>query len=148
MRFNVYGFAFETPEVRFYLWSPWRAAALEHRLFEAIGKLPHLKVEERADELVISITDTKTARSAVRAVERVIKGWQEDGDPGSERRRWCWMIEGDTDSNGYDHMGEVAAIWGFLRIILERGGLDEPSRQEHIDLDNFGFEVLPTSDER
>ncbi len=33
MRIDFYGLVFETPRVTFYLWSPWRAAALEHRLF-------------------------------------------------------------------------------------------------------------------
>ena len=34
MRVDFYGLAFETPRVTFYLRSPWRAAALEHKLFE------------------------------------------------------------------------------------------------------------------
>lgn len=32
------------------------------------------------------------------------------------------MLEADTDSNGYDAFGEPTAVWGFLRIALERGG--------------------------
>ena len=35
MRIEFFGLTFDTPCVTFYLWSPWRAAALEHRLFEA-----------------------------------------------------------------------------------------------------------------
>ena len=40
MRVDLYGLHFETPYVTFYLWSPWRAAALEHRLFESLTGLP------------------------------------------------------------------------------------------------------------
>ena len=47
MRIDFYGLAFETPRVTFYLWSPWRAAAMEHRLFDAIRALPG-HVEEAA----------------------------------------------------------------------------------------------------
>src|SRR5436190_1080146 len=36
MRVDFYGLTFETPCVTFYLWSPWRSSALEHKLFEAV----------------------------------------------------------------------------------------------------------------
>ena len=36
MRVEFYGLTFETPKVSFYLWSPWRATTLEHRLFEVV----------------------------------------------------------------------------------------------------------------
>ena len=141
MRFDFYGLAFETPRVTFYLWSPWRATALEHRVFEAVRNLPRAQFEEAADELRVIVTEPKTSRQALQAAERVLKGWQEEAEPGSERRSWRWMLEGDTDANGYDHNGETVGLWGFLRLSLERGGIGETEKGEDVDLDGFGFMV-------
>jgi hypothetical protein len=140
MRFDFYGLAFETARVTFHLWSPWRATALEHRLFEALRGLPRAEVEEFADELRLHVGDPKTCRSALQAVARVLKGWQEEADPGSERRSWRWLLEGDTDDAGYDHNGEPTSLWGFLRLSLERGGPSEADKED-IDLDGFGLQV-------
>ncbi len=141
MRVDLYGLAFETPRVTFYLWSPWRAAALEHRLFEALRGLPRVEVEEGPDEWRLHVVDPKTCRLALQAVARVLKGWQEDADPGSERRSWRWLLEGAPDAHGYDHQGEPTGLWGFLRVSLERGGPGEPEKGEDIDLEGFGFQV-------
>lgn len=143
MRFEFYGLSFETPRLTFYLWSPWRATALEHRLFEAIRALARVEAETAADEFRLEITDSKTSQAALKAVARVLMGWQEDADPGSERRSWRWLLEGDTDSHGYDHTGEPFALWGFLRVSLERGGPGEIEKAEDIDLEGFGFMVEP-----
>jgi hypothetical protein len=140
MRVDFYGLALETPRVTFYLWSPWRAAALEHRLFEAIRTLPRIELEEGVDELRLHVDDPKTCRSALAAVSRVLKGWQEEADPGSERRSWRWLLEGDVDADGYDHTGEPVSLWGFLRVSLERGGPGE-QKGEDIDLEGFGLQV-------
>lgn len=141
MRFEFYGLAFETPHVTFYLWSPWRASALEHRIFEALRGLPRVEMEENADGLRLHVTDAKVCRSALQAVARVLKGWQEEADPGSERRSWRWLLEGDTDADGYDHTGEPTSLWGFLRVSLERGGPADPDKGEDIDLEGFGLQV-------
>ena len=141
MRFELYSLAFETPHVTYYLWSPWRAAHLEHRLFDAIRNLPGTKVEDGPDELRIQITDPKTSRTAVQAVARVLKGWQEEAERGTERRTWRWLLEADTDTDGYDHTGEPTAMWGFLRVSLERGGPGEPDKGEDIDLQGFGIQI-------
>jgi hypothetical protein len=141
MRFEFYGLAFETPRVTFHLWSPWRATALEHRLFDAMRKLPRVEVEEGADELRLHVSDPKTCRAALQAVARVLKGWQEDADPASERRSWRWLLEGDTDDAGYDHSGEPTSLWGFIRVGLERGGPGEAEKGEDVDLDGFGLQV-------
>ena len=37
------------------------------------------------------------------------------------KRSYRWLIEGDTDEHGYDHTGDVACIWIYLRAGLERG---------------------------
>jgi hypothetical protein len=123
------------------LWSPWRAAALEHRLFEAVRALPRVEMEEGPDEARLHVDDAKTCRAALQSVSRVLKGWQEEADPGSERRSWRWLLEADTDTDGYDHTGEPVSIWGFLRVSLERGGPAEPDKGEDIDLEGFGLEV-------
>src|SRR5204863_49815 len=82
---------------------------------EAICTLAHAAPEEGPDELRVTITDAKIWRAALQAFARVLKGWQEEADPGSERRSWRWLIEGDVDTDGYDHAGEPAGLWGFIR---------------------------------
>jgi hypothetical protein len=140
MRVEFYGLVFEAPRVTFYLWSPWRSAALEHRLFEALRNLPRTAMEEGPDEWRLHVEDPKTFRAALQAVARVLKGWQEDADPGSERRSWRWLLEGDTDADGYDHTGEPVSLWAFLRVVLERGGPGEPDKEE-VDLEGFGVQI-------
>jgi hypothetical protein len=141
MRVDFYGLAFEAPRVTFHLWSPWRATALEHRLFEVVRALPRAETEQGPDELRVHISDPKTWRSALQAVARVLKGWQEEADPGSERRAWRWLLEGDSDADGYDHGGEPVSLWGLLRVSLERGGPGEPDKGEDIDLEGFGLRI-------
>jgi hypothetical protein len=141
MRLDFYGLAFEAPGVTFYLWSPWRSTALEHRLFEVVHKLPRTQAEDLADERRVHINDPKTFKAAVQAVARVLKGWQEEADPGSERRTWRWLLEADSDADGYDHAGEPTSLWGFLRASLERGGPGDGDKGEDIDLEGFGMRV-------
>jgi hypothetical protein len=141
MRFEFYGLAFEAPQVTFHLWSPWRATALEHRVFDAIRQLPRVEVEEGADELHARVADPKAGRQALQAVARVLKGWQEEADPAGERRSWRWVLEGDTDEAGYDHTGAPTSLWAFLRLSIDRGGPGEPDKGEDIDLDGFGLQV-------
>jgi hypothetical protein len=141
MRVDFYGLVLETRRVTVYLWSPWRAAALEHRLFESVRALPRVLLEEGPDEIRLHLDDPKTCRAALQAVARVLKGWQEEADPGSERRRWRWLLEGDTDADGYDHTGEPVSLWGFLRVSLERGGPGDTDKGEDIDLEGFGLQV-------
>ena len=143
MQLEFYGLAFETPQVTFHLWSPWRAAALEHRLFEAVRGLPKAESEKDADEWRVLITDPKTWRQALHALTRVLKGWQEEADPGSERRSWRWLVEGDTDAHGYDHTGEVASVWLLVRVSLDRGAPGEPEKGEDVDLEDFSVRLWP-----
>jgi hypothetical protein len=143
MRISFHGLTFDTPAVTFYLWSPWRAAALEHRLFEVVQGLPRVEAENAPDERRLHVTDPKTWRVALQGVARVLKGWQEEADPGAERRTWRWLLEGDCDADGYDTYGETVSLWGFLRIGLERGGPGEPDKGEDVDLQGFGFRVWP-----
>jgi hypothetical protein len=146
MRFEFYGLAFDTPKILVHLWSPWRATSLEHRIFDALKVLPRAELEETPEEKRLTLSDPKICRTALQAVSRVMKGWQEDADPASERRTWRWMLEGDTDDAGYDHNGDPASIWCFLRLGLERGGFGEPDKGEDIDLDGFGLEIIASSD--
>ena len=141
MRFDFYGLAFETPHVIIHLWSPWRATNLEHRLFEALRVLPRVDLEEGTDERRLILVDPRACRAALQAIARVLKGWQEEAETGSERRTWRWLVEGDTDEAGYDHNGEPTSLWCFLRVGLERGGPGEMEKVEDIDLDGFGLEV-------
>jgi hypothetical protein len=142
MRIELYGMAFEGPGVTYYLWSPWRCSALEHRLFEAIKALPNVELEKAPDELRLNLTDAKVYRASVQLVERVLKGWQEEAsDSGTDRRSWRWMVEADCDAHGYDHTGEKACVWAFIRLSLDRGTPGEGERGEDIDLNGFGFRV-------
>src|SRR5947209_4824094 len=143
MRVDFYGLAFETPRVTFYLWSPWRSSAMEHKLFQAVAGLPRVQVEQAPDETHVHVGDPKTWRAALQAVSRVLKGWQEEADPGSERRSWRWLVEGDTDADGYDHSGERASLWAFLRVSLDRGAPDEAEKGEDIDQEGFGARIWP-----
>jgi len=146
MRISFYGLAFETSQVTFHLWSPWRATALEHRLYEAVRQLPRTEAEQAADEWRVVVRDPKTWRGALNAVARVLKGWQEEADPGSERRSWRWLLEGDTNADGYDHSGEPVSLWGIVRVCLDRGGPGEPDKGEDLDLEGFGLRVWPAND--
>jgi hypothetical protein len=141
MRVEFYGLVFETPCVSFYLWSPWRSTALEHKLFEAVRSLPNTRREDASDELRVHVTDPKTCRAALQAVARVLKGWQEDAEMGSDRRSWRWLLEADTNADGYDAHGEPVSLWGFLRVSLDRGGPGENEKGEDVDLDGFGMRV-------
>ncbi len=141
MLIDFYGLKFETPQVTVHLWSPWRSTALEHRLFEAIRALPRLALEENPDEVRLLINDPKAFRAALQAAARVLKGWQEDADPASERRSWRWLLEADTDNDGYDHTGEPVTLWAFLRLGLEHGGPGEGEKGEDIDLEGFGIRI-------
>jgi hypothetical protein len=148
MRVDLYGLTFETPGITFYLWSPWRSAAIEHRLFDAVRQLPQVEMESAPDELRAHFDDAKIVKQAFAAVERILKGWQEEAsDAGGDRRIWRWLVEADTDSHGYDHNGEKSAIWGFLRLSLERGSPGEAERGEDIDLNGFGFRIA-SADEK
>ena len=77
MRIDWNGMIFETPCVTFYLWSRWRAAALEHRLYEVVQGLPRVKTESSPGEERAHITDPKSWQAALESVSRVLKGWQE-----------------------------------------------------------------------
>ena len=56
MRVDLYGLTFETPRVTCYLWSPWRASALEHRMFDAVRHIQGLTMEEEGDEVRLRLT--------------------------------------------------------------------------------------------
>ncbi|OAI41114.1 hypothetical protein AYO40_03790 [Planctomycetaceae bacterium SCGC AG-212-D15] len=140
MRIDFFGLAFETPAVTVYMWSPWRASALEHRLFEAVRAVPGAEMEESSDERRLNLAEPKSWKAALQALARVLKGWQEEADAGTERRIWRWMLEADVDNYGYDHAGELASLWIFLRVSLDRGGPGE-DKGEDIDLDGFGIRI-------
>jgi hypothetical protein len=141
MRVELYGLAFETPGVTFYLHSPWRAVALEHRLYDCVRSLPRAESDDGPDERRTHITDPKTWRMALQAMARVLKGWQEEADPGSERRSWRWLVEGDTDTDGFDHTGEPTSLWGIVRASVDRGGPGEPDKGEDLDLEGFSVRI-------
>ena len=112
MRIDLYGMTFDGPAVTYYLWSPWRCTALEHRLFEAVKALPNVEFEQAPDELRLHVTDSKAFKSSLQLSERVLKGWQEEAsDSGTDRRSWRWMAEADTDAHGYDHASRWDAVF-------------------------------------
>src|SRR5207245_9942246 len=87
MRIDFYGLSLDTSAVTFYLWSPWRCTALEHKLFEVVRGLPQTQAEDEPDQRRVNVRDPKAFKAAVQALERVMKGWQEEAEMGGERRR-------------------------------------------------------------
>jgi hypothetical protein len=139
MRVELYGLTMETPGVTFYLWSPWRCSALEHRLFDALKGVPNANLETAPDETRLHVTDAKGWKQAVQHLSRVLKGWQEEAsDAGTERRGWRWLLEADVDATGYDLNGEKSAFWLYVRLSLDRGGPGDQEKGEDIDLNGFG----------
>jgi hypothetical protein len=144
MRIDFHGLTFESPTVTFYLWSPWRASALEHRLFNAIAALDGMRLEKLPDESCLYLRDAKGWRATLLAMARVLKGWQEEAsDAGAERRSWRWLLETDIDADGYDLAGEPASMWGFLRVSVDRSSASDPEKSEDIDLHGFGLRIWP-----
>ena len=144
MQIDLYGLHFEASRVTAYLWTPWRAAALEHRLFNEIKQLPGVHLETTPEEIRIQLTDAKLWKEALTRMSRLLKGWQEEGTGTREQRVYRWLFEGDTDEHGYDHSNEVACLWLYLRVGLDRGDMpdgDEPT--EWIDLHGFGLRCWP-----
>ena len=148
MRVDLFGLTMDAPGVTFYLWSPWRCSALEHKLFDAIRQAPNATFEEAADELRVHVAEPKGWKAAVQSISRVLKGWQEEATDGGkeERRAWRWLLEADVDASGYDMQGEKASFWGFVRLSLDRGGPGENEKGEDIDLNGFGVQVCGTKE--
>ena len=145
MRVELYGLTMEAPGVTFYLWSPWRCSALEHRLFDAVKAIPNATLESAPDELRLHVTEAKGWKLAVQHLSRVLKGWQEEAaDSGTDNRSWRWLLESDTDAAGYDMNGEKASFWVYARLSLDRGGPGEQEKGEDIDLNGFGVQVWGT----
>ncbi len=144
MQINFYGFQFEAARITCYLWSPWRAAAIEHRLFNEIKQLPGVEVESTPEELRIQIADVKTWHLAQVNLSRLLKGWQEEAaSAGKERRLYRWLFEGDTDEHGYDHANDIACLWIYLRAGIDRGEFEADEPSEWIDLHGFGLRFWP-----
>ena len=66
MRVDLFGLTMDAPGVTFYLWSPWRCSALEHKLFDALKGVPHAAFEAGPDELRVHVTEPKGWKAAVR----------------------------------------------------------------------------------
>jgi hypothetical protein len=139
MRVDLFGLVMDAPGVTFYLWSPWRCSALEHRLFDAVKSVAGAQFESAPDELRVTVTEPKAWKQALQAISRVLKGWQEEAaDAGPDRRSWRWLIEADVDPSGYDLNGEKASLWAYVRLGLDRGNPGEQEKGEDIDLNGFG----------
>jgi hypothetical protein len=143
MRVDLFGLTMDAPGVTFYLWSPWRCSAIEHKLFESLRAIPNTTLEAEADELRIHVIEPKGWKAAVQNLSRVLKGWQEEASDGGkeERRAWRWLLEADVDGAGYDMAGERASFWAYLRLSLDRGGPGEAEKGEDIDFNGFGVQV-------
>jgi hypothetical protein len=145
MKIDLYGISLVARGVTFNLWSPWRCMAIEHRLFEAIRQVPGLELVTEPDEASIDVKTEKQMAAVQLAIERVLKGWQEeasDAGTGAERRNWFWLLEADTDCNGMDHNGEASHLWAFLRLVIESGDAAmDGGKSEMIDLNGFGFKL-------
>jgi hypothetical protein len=143
MQVELFGLTMETPGVTFYLWSPWRCTALEHKLYDSLKNVPNATLEEAPDELRLHVSEAKGWRVALQNLSRVLKGWQEEATDGGkdERRAWRWLIEADADASGYDMAGEKTSFWCYLRLSIDRGGPADAEKGEDIDLNGFGVRV-------
>jgi hypothetical protein len=140
MLVDLYGLTMESPGVTFYLWSPWRAAAIEHRLFESVRSLAGVEFEQGPDELQIHLEEPGLWKQAMQNMARVLKGWQEEAsDVGVEKRGWRWLVEADTDASGYDTQNEKTCFWAFVRLSLDRGSPSDSDKGEDVDLNGFGI---------
>lgn len=93
MQVDFYGLKLDAAQVTCYLWTPWRASALEHRLFDVVRAVPGVALEQEPDQLRAQIDNPKARRHALTAISRVLMGWQEEAaDDHRERRGWhgCW----------------------------------------------------------
>ena len=135
MRVDLFGLTMEAPGVTFYLWSPWRCAAIEHKLYESLKSVPNATLEAAPDELRLNVTEAKGWRVAVQNLSRVLKGWQEEATDGGkdERRSWRWLLEADTDATGYDMQGEKIELLVLpARLSVDRGAVRaRPKRRGH-----------------
>src|ERR1043166_173498 len=144
MQIDFYGFRFEASRITCVLWSPWRASALEHRLFNEIKQLAGVHLESAPDELRLQISDAKIWPQALHEMTRILKGWQEEATgTGKEHRIYRWLFEGDTDEQGYDHNYETACLWIYLRVGLDHGDFEAEEQGEWIDMHNFGLRFWP-----
>jgi len=144
MMVDFYSLKLDVARVTCYLWSPWRSSALEHRLFEVVRGVSGVTLEQEPDQLRANIADAKGWKNAMNAISRVLMGWQEEAaDDHRERRTWRWLLEGDTDSHGYDHAGEPLSLWAYLRLGIDRGSPDDGDKGEDIDLHGFGVRFWP-----
>ncbi len=144
MQIDFHGLRFEASRITAYLWSPWRASALEHRLFNEVKQIAGVHLESQLDELRVQIAELATWKEAHVNMSRLLKGWQEEAaGVGKEQRVFRWLFEGDTDEHGYDHANDVACLWVYLRVGLDRGDLDEGDPSEWIDLQHFGLRFWP-----
>jgi hypothetical protein len=144
MQIDCYGLKVEASRITCYLWTPWRATALEHRLFNEVKQIPGVHLEQQPDEIRVQIADVKAWQQALVNMSRLLKGWQEEAtNEGKERRLYRWLFEGDTDEHGYDHASEIACLWIYLRVGLERGDLDDEEPSEWLDLNCFGLRCWP-----
>jgi hypothetical protein len=144
MQIEIYAFRFDAARITCTLSNPWRASALEHRLFNEVKQIPGVHLETTVEELRVQINDVKIWKQALANMTRMLKGWQEEATGlAKERRTYRWLFEGDTDEHGYDHANEVACLWLYLRVGLDRGEVDDEMAIEWIDLNCFGLRFWP-----
>jgi len=144
MQIDFYGIRFEASRITAILWTPWRASALEHRLFNEIKQLPGVQLESTPEELRVQIDDVKIWKQAQANMSRLLKAWQEEAaGQGKEQRIYRWLFEGDTDEHGYDHNNDIACLWIYLRVGLDRGDLEGETLSEWVDMSNFGLRFWP-----
>ena len=151
MLIDLYGIVMETPGVTISLNTPWRAMALEQRLFEAVVALKPDALEKTPDEWLWHLRAPQLWGKVLNAVARVMKGWQEEGQDVAgqpQQRAWRWLMEADTDMDGYDHAGDKASMWAFLRASIDAESPERPEKGEDVDLNAFSVRIWSTGEEK
>ena len=100
-------------------------------------------MDEDVDGQHVIVDDVKNWKPALQAVIRTLKAWQEEASPvNGEERLWCFVVEGNVTSNGYDIHGQPATIQVFVRLGLVRGGGPvDIDKGDEIDLDGFSIQI-------
>jgi hypothetical protein len=144
MRIDLYGLTFDAAATYFFVGPAWECPYGAVKLFDAVAAVPQVRLEQLDDGgRRAHVPNPKVWKAARAAAERVLKGWQEEAEPGGPRRLWHWVLEAETDAAGNDGDGDPAYWLGYVRLREDESGVGEDEHGEERDLHRFGVYILP-----
>ena len=134
MRVDLFGLTMDAPGVTFYLWSPWRCSALEHRLFDAVKGVPGAEFEPAPDELRVHVTEPK--------------GWKAVVQPGRPHQRQVVVAEHSRAARLLHHQPEyeVEQFPDLVPAVHEVAEEDEPGGRPLGEFPQPGGELVQPQD--